>query len=314
MNMQDVQLRQFGEWPMRISQQKELFPVRAVRQAQNFLESWSTVFPHGNTWVGKEFGVPSLIVRFDCIVDTNGDLRIYELEDRPCGIGIGGVLFPHFKESVESVKNTWPAFRWVRAVNRPTDDEYWSGPGLTLEEAHATDTLLLVRTRPDHPGVESLESRAISTVRFEGCKAYGEKLGLWTRANRLSSSGADTDSFAGFPHESCVIKPIQGTRGFKVGFYLVGDEDHVRFGNRCKSMSPKDLQRRIRKDGSVFCQPLIPPMERDHVPGMGMIYRIYFGFDCSAREYVPLGGVWMANKGLLVHGSPDTVTGPLFLE
>jgi hypothetical protein len=55
-------------------------------------------------------------------------------------------------------------------------------------------------------------------------------------------------------------------------------------------------------------------MRRKHLPeGMGMIYRFYFGFDCVTRNYKPLGGVWMASKDLLIHGRPDSVTGPLLM-
>lgn len=301
-----------GEWDMNISTTPEHFSLKAIEQAHEFIARWVQVFPKGETWVGKEYGVPSLIVRFDCIINKEGKLQVYELEERPCGIGVTSHLVPQFGRELKAIRKTWPHFLWVEAKNRITDDAFWLGTPRTLAEAERMDELVLVRSRPSDKDFHKLESRAVSSVRHEGDKTYGEAMGLWSRAELVKDRCVNGVHINYVPMGSCVVKPLQGTRTYGVDFLMAGNDLNT-FQGRYKEFTLERFISRVRKEGAVYCQPFIPPMKRKYLPNMGMIYRLYFGFDCLARDYKPLGGVWMAHKDLLIHGRPDSISGPLLL-
>lgn len=310
MNLQSIKI---GDWSLNISDTQEYFSAKAVAQAQVRLNKWSAIFPVGNTWIGKEYNVPSLIVRLDCMVDGKGNLQVCEIEDRPCGIGIGCHVFPFFKEAVTSIQKTWPKFHWVQADNRVCDDALWLGGPLSLADAYRSRDLILVRSRPKDPDFHGLEFRSVSTIHHEGDKSYGEQIGLWHRSQWIAKSEQTGKGYIdGVPMHSAVIKPLQGTRALGIGFYLTGDEKD-QYEGRYQPMTLDCVVKRVRNDNAVFCQPFIHPMKRDHIPHMGMMYRFYFGYDCCDACYKPLGGMWMASKKLLIHGASDTITGPLLL-
>ena len=302
MSLQDVVI---ANRPMRLSSHEEYFPPWAVEQSQHMLQRQAAVFPKGDTWVGRKFGVHTLLTRVDCVL-RDGKVCFYEGEDRPDGAGTTSVVNSQFAQRFADIRRMWPTFRWVKSIHRTTDDHLWLGEGLSLEEALSCRDLLLVRSRPEEDAFYPLEDRAIAPVRHEGCKYYGVPLGLWSVL-----MGADAESVV-FPEGSFVVKPKQGTRGRAIGLYLT-EVDRAKLPG-VKRMSRGDVVRRVLREGGVVCQPFIPAMQLSPAPNMHAIYRMYFGFDTEKGVYQPLGGVWMATADPIVHGKEGAITGPLFVR
>jgi len=306
-----------ASWKLNVTDHQEVFPSGAVTQAQNLLERWTLVYPRGNTWVGRTHGIPSLIVRLDCVVDEAGKLHVFEVEDRPCGIGVTSYLVPAFCEALAAIRSEWPAFRWVKAPNRETDDALWLGEGLSLDEAKRSDGFLLVRSRPEDSEFHGLEPRAVSTVQHEGHKlcATHDSVGLYKTLRWVVDAGEQSGGYIeGLPSGPIVVKPLQGTRAREVRVYLNGSAPAGLVVTKKEKLSFGDLERQVKRSGRVICQPLISPMRRACLPGANMIYRLFFGYSPGRRAYVPLHGVWMALPALVVHGTDQSISGPLMCE
>jgi hypothetical protein len=306
----------------------EKLPPAAIEQMLEKLDRWQKVFPTGDTWVGRKLGVPSLIVRLDCTYD-NGCLNLFEIEERPCGVGVSQELDPVFREKLNALRAEWPQFQWVEAANRVTDDQLWLGRPLSLEAALASDCLVLVRSRPEAQEYHPLESRSVSSVQHEGDKNYGVALGLWDIVKWQYDPDPE-NKLKGYVDPAftspCVVKPLQGTRCREVTVFFNG---HITFdkaaGNKVPmyngaplikrsgdSVGLERLEKMIRRHSKMVRQPYIPPMRRDHVPDKNVIYRFFLGYSPHQKRYVPLGGVWAASDSLLVHGEEGTIFGPLY--
>lgn len=302
---------------MNLSPAEETMPEAAVEEGKEILARWAGIFPGANTWVAKEHGVPSLFVRLDCVVDSAGRLRIYEIEERPCGMGITMRVNPHFALRLTELKRRWPQFRSVKSDTRPTDDELWLGEPLSLAEAREHDGLLLVRSRPEEDQFHCLEDRAVSSVSEEGNKSYGETFGWWhpvtARPDDEPGSFYLEPAIAG----PSVIKPRRGTRSRFVSVYVPKTEreqlrQRIVFGSgECQGIAQIEKLVARQPNRAMYCQPLIEPMRLPHQPDFNCIYRFFYGFDPEKGQWVPLGGVWMGLDALIVHGTDRTVTGPL---
>lgn len=316
-------------WSFNVQTDEEILPRQGILQAIELLDRWRTVFPLGDTWVGEEYGVPSLFVRLDCVYDHERGLKVFEVEERPCGIGTTLDLNPNFKELLNSVRQQWPHFQWVSDPDRVTDDDLWLGPPLSLEEALKSDGLLLVRSRPEKTEYHPLESRAVSSVSHEGDKHYGITLGLWQPLSWVSDLSSEEGGHIHPPvTDPVVVKPIQGTRCRGVGVHLNGSIVLKKIPGRGKVSHLGDVEIfksnadtigesmliRHARSGNFIRQPFIMPLHRDFVPGKNVIYRFFLGYSPSSGKYVPLGGVWAAHNTLRVHGEEGVVFGPLNFE
>lgn len=310
-----------GSWEANFSPVTETLPQRVVTRLLDLIHRWQGIFPLADTWVGRECGVPSLFIRLDFVI-RDGEIKVYEIEDRPCGLGFTSAINPFFAERAEAMKKKWPEIRWVSSQYRVTDDEPFFGPPLSLEDALEGDHLhLLVRSRPEEAAYHPLEKRSVSTVSQEGNKRYGATLGWWDIITARQGEGGAW--YLDPPLQSpCVVKPLQGTRARLVMVYYPNP-------NADKKQSRADVITgggEIRSEGSLIraiaqqpnrqmcVQPFIPPMRLPHQPHLNAIYRLMFGFDPTRREWIPLGGTWNALDRLIVHGTPDTVFGPLVCE
>lgn len=309
-----------GAWKTNLSQEIEYLPEDAMLQGIEILKAWSSVFPVGNTWVGKNCSVPSLVVRIDCVVDASGAIKPYEIEERPCGLGLTGLCNPFFARNLAKVQASWPAIRWVQSQYRATDDELHFGPGLTLEEAIDHDGMLLVRSRPEETDFHQLEDRSVSSVSREGDKQYGLHFGWWDLISCAHDGDFDWYVTPALEQAS-VLKPVQGTRSRHIKVYLPPDlkqDLRVRGVPMRKSDtdSVSQLVKLIRSQptSSMYRQPFVEPMRFTHEPSRNAIYRFFYGFDLATGDWKPLGGVWMALDSLIVHGTDQTVTGPLLFR
>ncbi|MBU2103937.1 hypothetical protein KKD81_00980 [Patescibacteria group bacterium] len=311
---------QGGEWKTNLSPCMEYMSEGAVLQGIEILKNWSGVFPKANTWVGKNCGVPSLVVRIDCIVDADDVIRPYEIEERPCGLGLTGLCNQGFAENLKRVQASWPAIRWVQSQYRATDDELHFGPGLTLEEAVNHDGMLLVRSRPEETDFHQLEDRSVSSVSREGDKGYGLHFGWWDVISCMHDGDLDWYLTPALTTAS-VLKPVQGTRSRHIKVHLPHDQKRELQARgvpmrRSDTDSIPQLLKLIRGQptSQMYRQPFVEPMRLTHQPSRNAIYRIFYGFNLATGDWEPLGGVWMALDSLIVHGTDQTVTGPLLFR
>ncbi len=298
--MEKVKTMKVGGWNFYLGfdkiQMDELFKERAT----DFLKKWVKVFPQEESWVSKELGVPSLIVRLDCV--NNGKLEVYEVEERPAGIGISSEISDNFFENITMIKKSWPKFKSLISDNRDThDDSFWL-ERLTLEEALDGDDLLLVRSEPEEVLYHKFQSRSVSTLVNKGDKSYGEKMGLWKKVQ--------SEDFFQFPWEKgFCLKPKQSSkcRGVEI-FHPTSRKRKSK--DRVKGASTKTrIRKTLVKYEEMYLQSLIEPEDCPFFSGNKMALRIFFGYNVKEKEYQFLGGVWNSRPNLKIHGASDTVMG-----
>ncbi|MFZ2970342.1 MAG: hypothetical protein WA063_04295 [Minisyncoccia bacterium] len=113
-----------GNWKMKISPHLEIFPTEAISKTLKIIEERAKAFPKEETWVQSKFRIPSLFVRIDCVI--NNGLSIYEVEERPAGIGICSEMNPEFSNNLKKIKLKWPEFKLVVSPLREKgDDDLW---------------------------------------------------------------------------------------------------------------------------------------------------------------------------------------------
>lgn len=304
-------------WEFNVHPHVEYLSPSVVEKSLDLVRRWAAVFPREETWVQQEHGVPSLFIRIDATLDDNGNPLVYEPEDRPCGMGAMSVMDPTFARILNTLQCEWPKFDWVSCAERNTDDVLWLGPPLSYEAAMTSKGLLLPRNRPEDSRYHPLVSRAVSTVATEGSKRCLEQLGLlrptrWVVDPDEQGGGYLKPTIDG----PLVVKPAQGTRSREIQVFLDG-----KTWNRKKrardTLGLSALEKQIRS-GRFVCQPFFPPMPCDFLGseylGWNMIYRYFFGFVPKTREWVCLGGLWMALDSLIVHGTNRSVSGLLHMK
>lgn len=310
--------QKFGSWDTAFSPVREVMPKGAIEQCLDIISRWQCLFPLANTWVGQKHRVPSLFVRLDCVIAPDGEVKVYEVEERPCGFGLTASCNSSFAQRLVGVQQTWPAIRWVKSEHRHTDDELWFGQGLDLAEARNYDGCLLVRSRPEETAFHELEDRAVSSVSKEGDKNYGVDLGWWNTIT-VADDGSGSLVLSPSLPDAAVLKPTQGTRSRLIKVYLT-TERRQNLRDRGFAVNGSDSLTQLTKlvgkqpNRQMFCQPFVEPMLFLHQPGRNGIHRIFFGFNLETGAWVPLGGVWMALDDLIVHGTNRTITGALTVE
>lgn len=164
-------------WRFEVSPKKEALTVTAIEQSMAALKKWAACFPREKSWAQQNYGIPSLIVRLDCT--ANGNISIYEIEERPSGIGIACKLNPDFKPKLQILKSKWPEFKSLVSPKRNAcDDGFWLD-STTFEESLKGNDLLLIRAEPEEEEYHPLQGRSISTLKNKGDKSYGVEMGLW---------------------------------------------------------------------------------------------------------------------------------------
>lgn len=300
------------EWNLRYSHEKRVIPGEQITDALELIGRWSEAFPRENTWVQREYGVPSLIVRLDA-TSHNGKLGVYEVEERPAGIGITTLLNPEFKEHLEAMKKVWPDIGAVISPDprrRGSDDHLWTD---VIDPNEDPNKLVLVRAEPEETDFHHLVDRSISSVQEKGNKSYGEEIGLWKSVHTPD----DLPWNNGF-----VIKPKQGSKTRDVFIWLPKDmaQEYKTAG---KGAAPGAYSRsRIEKvvteagqNGGLYCQEFFPPMESGQGPeAPWMIYRVFFGYNPVNKGWEYMGGAWNARPNLKIHGASDAISGPVTVE
>ncbi len=292
-----------GGWNIKVLPQERPFTDRNITDSLAAINRWTQIFPKEETFVQREFNIPSLIIRLDCAVQDD-TLGIYEVEERPSGIGLTGALNPDFQKRLDLIRTTWPVFKSVVSDDprrKATDDHLWID---RLEEGN-TEDLVLVRAEPDETGYHFLEPRSVSSLKKKGDKSYGEGLGLWKKVT--TPEEIDFDS-------ACVIKPLQGSKTRDVFIYVPGPGSKRPPGASSRGRIEQAVKDGL-ESGGVYCQSFFPPMESGISDEFKwMIYRVFFGYNTNTTEWECLGGSWNARYNLKIHGAGDSLSGPVVVK
>lgn len=290
-----------GPWVVHNLKVKRILPEVIQSQAIDLVKRWVEVFPQEETWIQKNFGIPSLLVRIDG-VDKDGNLGVYEVEERPAGVGHSVLINPQFKSNLEKVRKSWPEFDVVVSPLRDkADDALWSN-ALDYESARGSQRLIMVRAEPEEEQFRIFQERSVSTIASEGDKSYGVALGLWSFVN-------DPEQFP--KRQSFVLKPLQSSKARNMAFYDI--KSHPSPGNMKMKNVRKVLEEQVEKRGGMYLQELIPPMDSGIENHPLMIYRFFLGFDFSRKQWISLGGSYFLRNNLKIHGHSDALSGPLII-
>ena len=135
----DVRQEQVAGWNFHfLPQQNIIMSAQEATQLLHKLQKWQKVFPGEENAAKRFFGVPSVLVRLDYVCLPGGKIGVYEIDDRPCGIGFGAQLHKTFwglfseyvalwekvcgKITVlisERRRNTCDDAVWAQALGRP---------------------------------------------------------------------------------------------------------------------------------------------------------------------------------------------------
>lgn len=292
-----------GGWNIKVLSKEESFTGRNIEQSLEAINRWAQIFPKEETYVQRQFSIPSLIIRLDCSVQ-DGNLGIYEIEERPSGIGLTRILNPDFQQRLDLIRTTWPVIKSVVSDDprrKATDDHLW----IDKLEPENTEDLVLVRAEPEETDYHFLEPRSVSSLKKKGDKSYGEGLGLWRRVTKPDE--IDFES-------GCVIKPLQGSKTRDVFIYVPGPGSKRPPGASSRGRIEQAVND-AAESGGVFCQSYFPPMESGISDEFKwMIYRVFFGYNTNTANWECLGGSWNARYNLKIHGAGDSLSGPVVVK
>lgn len=289
---------QCGKYQVKTSDLEICLNPDDIRWMQEFLDRWVDFFPSENTWIHRSYGVPSVIVRFDCVI--RGESRgIYELEERPAGGGLSKKINGVFANKLHRLQSDWLACGidpgYVISHRREVlDDHLWLPP--------ATDEHL-IWPRVDHHESDyyHLQDRSLSVIATKGLKSYGIEMGLW----KLVIDGENLPW-----HEPFVLKPLRGSKCSQV-FVWWPDKKTAPEGAHTKSK----ITDALKIAGKMYLQEYIPAMSHPGLPGYGVFLRFFWGLNTLTGQYVPLGGMWMGRPGKYgharLHGASDALSGPV---
>lgn len=261
------------------------------------INQWKDLFPKENTWVQKNLGVPSLFIRLDCVLQEDSEVHIYEVEERPSGMGIANDINPIFAKTLKEAMNNWPTFKTVLSEKRDGRYDCWT-PMISMDDALNSNDLLLIKAEPNEEEFHKFENRSVSSVKQKGNKSYGLDMGLWKEVR--------VDDFNDFEWDLgfCLkAKQCSKARGVEIWY----PHKKILEDSGISGISTKTRIRRIlEENSSMYYQSFIPPMLRNGEP---MMFRLFFFYDIQKREYVYGGGLWNSRKNYKIHGATDTTFG-----
>ncbi len=286
------------------------FPSFATDALHRALVQWQKVFPREETLIQMRHDVPSLFVRFDCVISPAGDVRIYELQEGCAWVGYTGIANSAFRGIRDRiVQEEWPHLRVLRSDKQTDkDDDLWLSRSNITEALRSPDPLMVRSNMPLL--AEELRTiiirKSVRPVMMHNDKSYGEALGWWRVVDwEESSHGEEKIPW----HEAFVLKPRFGFGSSDIMLW----NPHNRVGRATRTQVLRVLKRR----GTMYLQPYIPPMHMD-IDGTpyNFIYRPYFIYSGKQKQWVPAHGIWTArpHPALRIHGASDAISGPLKMQ
>lgn len=282
------------------------FPRRATDALMRILPEWQKVFPRENTGIQLRHGVPSLFVRFDCVLTSDGMPLSYEIQEGCAWVGYTGIANAVFRDVRDSIARTeWPGLKVLRSHRQTdTDDELWV-PRIHVRDALASSDPLIMRSPLKLITDEertALIKRSVRPVLTHNDKTYGERLGWW-RMVRWEGAGTRLPWDSAF-----VLKPTAGHGSADIMIWKPDER-----GGRA---TRTQILRKLEKHHEMYLQPFYPPMQITlNGDSFNYIYRPYFIYSGS-RGWVPAHGLWTARPfpALRIHGTSDAISGPLLME
>jgi hypothetical protein len=295
------------------------------------------------TYVQTEHGLPALVVRIDCTIDSEtGDIIPYEMEDSPSGIGIshtvheamGGRGFKtKVTEHYERYLGQVPAVVVTGARNHGTDDKLIVGrenyfyefgnTSIPPELLSSTDRLAIVKAIPgdrvSSSPYLSLQNRLLAPLQTEGDKTYGGRTGMLKKVT--SAEDILTDPETDEPL-SQVLKRTVGSMAMGISIYLSPEARavHGKKGTVTLSRLQNTLNTYLETDQSAYIQSFRAPVRIENPEGRSnMIMRVFALLSPGVYAHIApsanvIGGCWVAREELLVHGASNAVSGAVIVE
>lgn len=297
--------KRLNGWSLNFSEQTEKFGKTCSDKAISLLKKWADAFPKEDSWVQNSYGVPSLMVRLDCVRNPDGNLEIFEVEERPAGIGFAIELNPSFKIRFDELRKKWPKIYTVISSRREGHDDTLWAEQISPEKARENGRLLIIRAEPEETDFHPLAKKSVSTLLMKGDKSYGLKMGLW--------ESVKNDDFENFPwKKGFCLKPIKNSKCRDIEIWHPIYRKKKYNGVTIGGLSTRNqIQRTLEKNQKMYLQPFIMPMNSSFFEGYLMAFRVYFGYNPDKGIYDFIGGLWNARKNVRIHGASDTITGPV---
>jgi len=285
---------------LRVSAWKEkrlTIDAETLRKIEHLLYLWVGTFPPEPTWVCKNLGVHSLLIRVDFVL--NGELKVYEIEERPGDIGITAMINPRFWQKFTLLFKLWQKELGKIAIviserREDGDDYYWAElmeVPIFREVPQRERNLYLVRAEPCEKEYHCLSKYSISTVRHKGRKDYGEMMNLWIPVERIQE----------LPWEKgFALKPRQGSKLQNLFLWDL----RQRPGTSRREEIIHALPR------VTYLQPWIEPEKSSLISCEYLIRKIFFAWNPLTERWESLGGIWVASNNLLFRTS-DSIVGPI---
>lgn len=331
-----------------------MLPKAAVGKLIGILERWQRVFPYEPTLAETAYGVPSLMVRFDGVLDERGEFQIYEIQDGCGWIGYAGIANHAFRKRRDHLRDSvWPPIKLLLDERNEYKDrrrellfaDFSSTIGshravhILNQDAGQDAEAFTFQTSPDNEHDDPLWLPQISldeafcsddALMFRwpvGKKERTRFAPLLRRSVKPVFTHQDKRYGVEFGYwETVYWHPSE--RGDRLpwneSFALkplkgYGSRDVViwKNGDRKGCATRNQVLRALETNQQMYLQKFIEPMRID-IDGApyNAILRPFFGFDTTERRWLPLHGVWAARPypNLRIHGSSDAVTGPLMME
>ena len=313
---QSIQTFKVNMWEVKILPRDIIMSKKEKDILASYAREWPSSFNelHCN-WFRNEFDVPSFHIRFDYVLDTNGNPCIFEIEDRPAGLELSALLkLSTFNEFVSALKSysqyagkpigicvspgrmfNSDDYAWVQRVKDIANFKVVLGDMPHNPETH----LWLVRSLRVERAYYELTPYSLSTIEFEGDKSYGSRMGLW---NEIKDAD-EIDWSVPF-----VAKPDAGCRCENIHLFKPG-MSHNGFSTK------KKVTDAITSGDVSYIQPYYAPEAHSFLPsGYQFIRRCHALYSVDKKQYQIIGGYWEARPLChKVHGASDAICGPLVL-
>ncbi len=305
-----IQKTKVGPWEVNThSHPIQMSEVETDMLSQH-LRRWRICFPRSNNLAELAFDVPSVLVRFDYVM-KDGVPHKYEIEERPAGIGATAAihsdflprLMPVIREQEDLLGMPWSIYISDLRDGSSDDDVFAERAGIRVFRGRVPVEVVRTRAwyvranRNEHGVADLFTWRSLSSIEHEGNKSYGKPMGMW------ESIHADYEPDFG---TAFAVKPSSGSRFEEVLLWNPDKKRGAGFATKTKILDA------IRAGKVRYLQPYHAPEEATFLgPEFNLIRRAYFAWSPKKRDYVSVGGCWMATPTARVHGTRDAVSGVL---
>lgn len=324
-----------GSWDVHTSRYYLEQSQAEHEEMRGILHFWSRAFVREENFMRRYFGVPSLIVRADYFYKDG--IKLCEIEERPAGIALTATVNRTFLKRTQSIfetleKRSGKKIALVISEGRKgtSDDPYWANGmfhrhipifyGMPNKEARENH-LFYVRANRNEEMYFDLTRESISSIASEGDKSYGLAMGLWSHIDDPEKlpwkSGVVLKPRTGSQFEEVLICR-QGKHGLGVhsvsrGKLAIEEKKVAYWQPYFEPETPNFLNPKVkRNEGKEELKREGARAGRsESAPKIHMLRRAYWALDLLTENWVSLGGVWMASPTVRIHGSRESLCGPL---